>query len=123
MVRAPGLLILFCTASLSACPPPDSGARAPAGSAAAEQLDPARVPADLQHLVPLAREWGIGDDVDRSAKVGRATPADRERLRAALKPYQTRITAWLDSFGQGRMSDEAAAFMYMQLALEEMPDP
>ena len=123
MGRAPDFLMLLCTASLSACPSPDSRARPPAGSAAVEQLDPVRVPADLQHLVPLAREWGIGDDVDRNAKVSRSTPADRERLRAALKPYQTRITAWLDSFAGGRMSDEAAAFMYMQLALEEIPDP
>ena len=115
--------MLFCMASLSGCPSQDSRARAPASSAAVQQLDPASVPADLQHLVPLAQEWGIGDDVDRSAKVGRSTPADRERLRAAVKPYQTRITSWLDSFAGGRMSEEAVAFMYMQLAVEEMPDP
>lgn len=32
-----------------------------------------------------------------------------------------RITAWLDSFRGNPMSDEAAAFMYLQLAIEEMP--
>jgi hypothetical protein len=48
------------------------------------------------------------------------TPAEREELRAAVAPVHATITAWLDSFGQGAMSDEAAAFMYMQLALEEI---
>jgi hypothetical protein len=32
---------------------------------------------------------------------------------------QARITA--DSFGQGAMPEEAAAFMFTQLAIEEMP--
>jgi hypothetical protein len=41
-------------------------------------------------------------------------------MRNAITPLYARITAWLDSFGGGTMSDEAAAFMYMQLALEEM---
>ena len=87
---------------------------------AVQRLDSTQVPADLRHLVPLAERWGIGDDVDRAAQVDQSTAAEREELRAALLPYQAQITAWLDSFGQGVMSDEAAAFMYMQLAVEEM---
>ncbi len=78
------------------------------------------MPADLRHLVRHAERWGIGDDVDRNDKVRRATAAEREELRSAITPLYARITAWLDSFGGGAMSDEAAAFMYMQLALEEM---
>ena len=61
------------------------------------------------------------DDVERNAKVESSTSAEREELRAAITPVHTRITAWLDSFGQGAMTNEAAAFMYMQLALEELP--
>jgi len=49
-----------------------------------------------------------------------ATPAQRAALRGAVAPHQTRITQWLDSFGQGLMPQEAATFMYMQLAIEEM---
>ena len=91
-------------------------------AARATTLDTMQVPADLRHLAPLAEEWGIGDDVDRGAKVDASSAAERDALRTALAPHHARITAWLDSFAQGTpMPDEAAAFMYMQLALEEMP--
>jgi len=46
--------------------------------------------------------------------------AGRAALRRAVAPHQARITQWLDSFGQGLMSHEAATFMYRQLAIEEM---
>jgi hypothetical protein len=109
---------------LSGCGGPEP--RRDAGSSSGDQaavarLDPAKVPADLQDLVPLAQRWGIGDDVARSERVRKATDAERAELRAAFGPRQSRITAWLDSFGQGAMPDEAAAFMYTQLAIEEMP--
>jgi hypothetical protein len=84
-------------------------------------LDADKVPPDLLDLVPLAQRWGIGDDVLRSERVQKATDAERSELRAAFAPRQVRITAWLDSFKQGAMPDEAAAFMYTQLAIEEMP--
>jgi hypothetical protein len=120
MVRLLALLGLLCV-TVTACgtQPADDRSRG-TNDAPARHLDPQQVPADLTHLVPLAERWGIGDDVERNARVDRATPADREELRAALQPHQARITGWLDSFGQGAMTDEAAAFMYMQLALEEM---
>ncbi|MBC7975525.1 MAG: hypothetical protein H7138_11125 [Myxococcales bacterium] len=95
-------------------------ARSGMSAPAAQRLDPEQVPPDLRQLVPLAERWGIGDDVERIAKVDSATPAEREELRAAVEPLHSRITAWLDSFGTEAMTDEAAAFMYMQLALDEM---
>jgi hypothetical protein len=97
-------------------PQPGGGA----ATAAAARLDTNVVPPDLRHLIPLAERWGIGDDVDRNAAVDRATPAERAELEGAVAPVHARITAWLDSFGQQPMPDAAAAFMYMQLALEEM---
>ena len=125
MPRLLPLAILAITISLSGCPGGgDRGSDAPAaGDVRATRLDPEKVPEDLRHLTPLAQEWGIGDDVDRGTKVDGSTPAEREALRSAITPHHARITAWLDTFGDGAsMSDEAAAFMYMQLALEEMPD-
>jgi hypothetical protein len=85
------------------------------------EIDATSVPDDLRSLIPLAARWGIGDDLERADYVEQASAADREALRAAVQPHQARITAWLDSFGTDPMSDEAAAFMYMQLAIEEMP--
>ena len=84
------------------------------------RLDLSKIPEDLRPLVPIVQEWGIGDDVDRGHKVDGASPEERQRLRQALTPHQTRITAWLDSFGRGAMPAEAAAFMYTQLALDEI---
>lgn len=84
------------------------------------QLDRQNVPAGLRHLTPLAERWGIGDDVIRGDCVDSASAAERQELHDALRGPYDEITAWLDSFGDRPMSDEAAAFMYMQLALEEM---
>jgi hypothetical protein len=89
------------------------------GDEAVPRLNTAKVPADLRDLVPLAQRWGIGDDGARSEQVEKATAAERSELRAAFGPRQAQITAWLDSFGQGPMPEEAAAFMYTQLAIEE----
>jgi hypothetical protein len=135
MVKHELLLILLAANTLAACGAERPAARVPAASdppaaasappaaaseARAQRLDPEQVPAELRHLVPIAERWGIGDDVDRNARVDAATPAERDELATALEPHHARITAWLDSFGQGLMSDEAAAFMYMQLAHTEM---
>jgi hypothetical protein len=120
-MKARFLLMIACV-SLAACGDSKGtpGSAANAGSDAPLQLDASKVPEDLRSLVPLAARWGIGDDVDRNAKVDRATEAERAELKNAVDPLSNRITAWLDSFPSGSMSDEAAAFMYMQLALEEM---
>jgi hypothetical protein len=114
------MLLFLC---LSACSQRES-TRHPGSSAAGASVPPlnsGKVPPDLRDLVPLAQRWGIGDDVARSERVQKVTEAERSELRAAFGPRQARITAWLDSFGQGAMPDEAAAFMYTQLAIEEMP--
>ena len=85
-------------------------------------IDPSKVPEQLRPLVPLAEEWGIGDDAQRAARVDDASDDERAKLREALAPHQVEITAWLDSFGEGELSNEAAAFMYLQLAGEETTD-
>jgi hypothetical protein len=99
-------------------PGADGGSRELAASAT---LDPNQVPESFRHLVPLARQWGVGDDDERGALTSRASAVEREALTNAMVPHQADITAWLDSFAPDEMSDEAAAFMYLQLALEEMP--
>jgi hypothetical protein len=121
MVKPFAVLVLLSFFALAACGSEGAGNRTVATNGdVAQRLDSAAVPVDLRHLVPLAERWGIGDDVDRNDRVRSATAAEREELQSAITPLYARITAWLDSFGGGAMSDEAAAFMYMQLALEEM---
>lgn len=90
-------------------------------AAARTPLDPAKVPASLRGLVPLAEHWGIGDDVLREMLQEAESPAKKKALADAVNPHNAAITAWLDSWPQGEpMSDEAAAFMYMQQGLDEM---
>jgi nucleotidyltransferase/DNA polymerase involved in DNA repair len=128
MITRVVFLVLLGASTLAACGTEDPGARsrpaadppAAATDARAQRVDAEQVPAELRHLIPMAERWGIGDDVDRNAKVDRATSAEREELRAAVEPHEAAITAWLNSFGQGQLSDAAGTFMYMQLALEEI---
>jgi len=88
------------------------------------KLNAEMIPEKLRPLIPLAEKWGQGDDGDREDVIDAATPAERAELETALARYNDDISAWLDSFGDGRdMSDEAAAFMYMQLAAEEFDIP
>lgn len=95
--------------------------QAPSSEGSVPRLDSTQVPADLRDLVPLAEKWGIGDDVDRSDLQARASQTEKDALKAALTGRNKRITQWLDSFSDSKpMSDEAAAFMYMQLGLDEM---
>lgn len=85
------------------------------------KLDPAKVPVALRTLVPLAEDWGIGDDAIRDALQERVSQAEKDALAQAVNPHNAAITAWLDSLPPAQpMSDEAAAFMYMQLGLVEM---
>ena len=112
----PALMALVACLVLPAC----DGSATSGANASAITIDASKVPEDLRSLVPIVQAWGIGDDVDRGEKVDAATAEEKQQLRDALAPHQDRITAWLNSFGQGVMPDEAAAFMYAQLALEEM---
>ncbi len=92
------------------------------GAESTYDLQTESVPANLRHLIALAEKWGIGDDVERGEFIESATAEERQELIDAITPYQGAITAWLDTFGTNPLSDEAAAFLYMQLAVEEMPN-
>ena len=91
-----------------------------AGNRPVIKLDPNKIPADLQDLISYAEQWGIGDDIIRGDYQNKATAAEKQALQAALHGRNARITAWLDEQGATGMSAEAAAFMYMQLGLDEM---
>jgi hypothetical protein len=83
-------------------------------------LDPANVPADLRHLVPLAEKWGVGDDIIRNDLVNKSSIAEKREAHDAIYAPFGRITEWLASFGARPLTPEAEAFMYLQSALDEM---
>jgi hypothetical protein len=85
------------------------------------KLNPNDVPTDLSDLIPLAEKWGIGDDIIRNDYQVKASQSEKEELKSCLKGRLERINEWLDSYTDGiEMSNEAAAFMYMTLCLDEM---
>jgi tetratricopeptide (TPR) repeat protein len=86
------------------------------------RIDPEKVPAPLRDLIPLALEWGVGDDGSRGYLTDRATGKKKAALRKAL-PLKRRaeIQDWLDSLGpDGVKGPEAGAFAYLLEALDEM---
>ena len=82
-----------------------------------------RLPAELRTLAPLARKWGVGDDADRGLLLSRMTAAERRTLRRMMPvAVRRRVNGWLEGFqAAGRMPSEAAAFMYLLEAYEELP--
>lgn len=78
------------------------------------------VPAEFVDLLPLATKWGIGDDAIRGDVTDAATEVDKRELASALAGKLGAIDRWIASFPEGGMSDEAAAFMYMGEAIEEL---
>jgi hypothetical protein len=78
------------------------------------------VPIEFQTLLPLAIKWGIGDDALRGDVVEAATEFEKHELASALTRKLYAIDKWIDSFPEGSISDEAATFMYMIKAVEEL---
>jgi len=80
------------------------------------------VPDHLRDLIPLAEYWGIGDDSIRHDLLSTAAPEEIKALRTKLAGRTESINSWLDSLDSSKpMSDGAAAFMFMILAMEEGP--
>lgn len=80
-----------------------------------------RVPKELRSLAAAASKYGIGDDVCRPLIMKTVPKATRARLIKAVDKLSPKVQAWLDSFGGGdKMSVEAAAYMYLYEAIEEI---
>jgi len=78
------------------------------------------VPEDLRDLIPLAKKYGVGDDIIRGDIEAKAGTEAKEELKRALSGRMDRINRWLDSFPDGEsMSDSEAAFLYLREAHEE----
>ena len=82
-------------------------------------VDPARVPASFRVVSLWASRLGVGDDSCRTVLLGRLTELERAEWLGIVAEHAPSIHAWLDGFGDGPMSPEANAFMYMLLGIEE----
>lgn len=57
-------------------------------------IDPANVPADLRHLIPLAQRWGITCDITRHDAGSHATERELIALREELRGTHARYEDW-----------------------------
>ncbi|MES9977139.1 MAG: hypothetical protein ABW107_00135 [Candidatus Thiodiazotropha sp. 6PLUC5] len=78
------------------------------------------VPTEFQALLPLAIKWGIGDDAIRGEVTEAATEIEKLELASSLSGKLGAIDKWIDSFPEDLLSDDAAAFMFMIEAVEEL---
>jgi hypothetical protein len=86
-----------------------------------QEFKATKVPKALRSLAAAAARYGIGDDVCRPLIMKKVPKATRARLIKAVDKLAPMVEAWLDSFGGGdRMSVEAAAYMYLYEAVEEI---
>jgi hypothetical protein len=94
--------------------------RAPGNAGAAGlTLDVQQIPADLQHLAPLAETWSA-DDVDRFEQIDRLSAAERQSIVRRVEPYLDAIDEWVDSYDPETLPEEVSAFFWLRVAVEEM---
>jgi hypothetical protein len=86
-----------------------------------ESFDAARVPASIRALASAASRYGIGDDPCRYLLMKRIPKKERVQLIKRADRLAKKVDEWLDGFGGGdKMSDEAAAFMFLMSGVEEI---
>ena len=74
----------------------------------------------MRPLAAAAARYGIGDDGCRPLLMKRIPKAQKKaKLVATANRLADKVHAWLDTFPSGKMSVEAAAFMYLMNGLEE----
>ena len=82
-------------------------------------FDERDVPASLRHLIPLARVFGIGDDVLRDDLVEAADPAAIKELKRLLRAADDDLNTWLTSPAELRNPSAAyLAFSNLRMAAD-----
>ena len=84
------------------------------------KLDPAKVPDTLRHLIPLAEQFGIGDDLIREDVVAKTPRSEIESMRQAVDARANEFDAWLagpEASGP-TFSDEYTAFSCLRMAAD-----
>jgi hypothetical protein len=83
-------------------------------------LRSAKVPAGLRHLIPLAKRFGVTDDLDRERLVATASPEEVARLKAAVSAHDDDLDEWLagpEAEGS-EFSAEYLAFSALRMAAD-----
>jgi hypothetical protein len=84
------------------------------------RLDPARIPAELWHLIPSAEQFGVSDDLIREDIIAKTPPEELATLRAAIAPHDAALDRWLagpEADGP-KFSAEYIAFACLRMAAD-----
>jgi hypothetical protein len=84
------------------------------------KLDPANVPAGLRPLIPLAEQFGVGDDLIRCDIVAKTAIVEVEAMRQIVKKHEDALEEWLagPEASGATFSDEYLAFSCLQMAAD-----
>lgn len=83
-------------------------------------LNSDKIPPNLLDLKKTAEKWGIQDEPTRIQLIRASTEYEINQLKVALWQREAEIESWIGSFSDGVLTDEAVAYMYMLVALEEL---
>jgi hypothetical protein len=61
------------------------------------KIDPEKVPEQFRHLIPLAKEWSIGDDVELDAYIEAASEEKKKEFAAAFAPHFPGLQKWSEA--------------------------
>ncbi|MEX2154326.1 MAG: hypothetical protein WD825_13385, partial [Gemmatimonadaceae bacterium] len=86
----------------------------------AERIRNALDRGSIRSLASVASRFGIGDDVCGPLLMKRIPRKDREKLVKRADTLASKVDAWLDTFPKGKMSAEAAAYMYLMSGVDEI---
>ena len=57
-------------------------------------IDPSKIPEKFRHLVPLAREWSISDDVELEESIESSPPEKMKAVVEAFAPHFDALWEW-----------------------------
>jgi len=85
------------------------------------RLDPAKVPVALRHLVPLAEQFGVSDDLIRADVVAKTPRPSILAMREAVEAHASALDQWLagPEADEPTLSDEYIAFSCLRMAADE----
>ena len=99
----------------------DNGVFVPHEPVLPPQLIEEEVPESLRDLIPLAKKYGVGDDADRDEIMKAASPEELAELEEKVIPKAQKISDWLDTFPETKITDTASFFLYLGSACDEVP--
>lgn len=93
-----------------------------ARTTAMASFDASVVPDHLRALIPLVRQFGIGDDACRAYFLRRVSPRERASLRRTVGPHRDAIEEWASGV-TAEGSATARSFVWLLEATEEAGPP